>query len=213
MKHEGNRPDQASAIHARPYLIGIAGPSCAGKTELSRHLAVRLPAVVVPLDSYYVDLSSRPMEERVRFNFDEPAALDHALFFEHLQALSQGSEIERPVYDFTTHSRTNRVECVRPGRFIVVEGLFVLYWDDVRALFGTKVYVDLPDGPCLERRINRDVRERGRTVESVRRQYAETVQPMAALYVHPTKNFADVIVAGDNLIERSIEAVTTHIHL
>ncbi len=211
MKREGNRSDLSVAIDARPYLIGIAGPSCAGKTELSRHLAERLPAVAVALDSYYLDLSFRPMEERARFNFDEPAALDHDLFLEHLQALSQAREIERPVYDFTTHSRTNRVECVMPGRFIVVEGLFVLYWEDVRGLFGTKVFVDLPDGSCLERRIIRDVRERGRTAESVRRQFAETVQPMAALYVHPTKAFADLIVAGDTPIQESVEAVIAHI--
>lgn len=211
MKDEGMGPAPSPIMDAGPYLIGVAGPSCAGKTELARHLAERLKAAVVPLDSYYLDLSSRPMEERVRFNFDEPGALDHALFLCHLQALSQGRAIERPVYDFTTHSRTSRVECVRPGPFIVVEGLFVLYWEDVRALFGTKVFVDLPDDRCLKRRIVRDVRERGRTEESVRRQFAETVRPMAALYVHPTTSSADLVIAGDGPIHESVNAVLANI--
>jgi uridine kinase len=195
-----------------PYLIGVAGPSCAGKTELSRHLAAQLPAAVLPLDCYYLNLSNRPLEERAKFNFDEPAALDHDLFRQHLLALAAGKEIARPVYDFSIHTRTGETDLQKPERFIVVEGLFVLYWKDVRDLFGTKVFVDLPDGPCLERRILRDVRERGRTPESVRRQFAETVQPMAALHVRPTKIHADLVVAGDDPIQRSVDMVLTHIY-
>ncbi len=197
---------------ARPYMIGIAGPSCAGKSELSRHLAARLPAIVLPLDCYYLDLSDRPIEERAKFNFDEPGALDHDLFLRQLLALAEGKEIKRPVYDFSIHTRIKQTELVKPGRFVVVEGLFVLYWEDVRALFGTRVFVDLPDAPCLERRIVRDVRERGRTPDSVCRQFAETVQPMAALHVRPTKAFADLAIPGDNPIKNSVEAVLAHIH-
>ena len=196
----------------RPYLIGIAGPSCAGKSELSRHLAEQLPATVLPLDCYYLDLSDRPIEERVKFNFDEPGALDHDLFLRQLVALTEGKVIDCPIYDFSIHTRIERTELVRPGRFIIVEGLFVLYWQDVRGLFGTKVFVDLPDAACLERRIVRDVRERGRTPESVRRQFAETVQPMAELHVRPTKAFADLEIAGDNAIQKSVDAVLAHIH-
>lgn len=179
---------------------------------LSRHLAAQLPAIVLPLDCYYLDLSDRPIEERAKFNFDEPCALDHDLFLHQLLALTKGKEIERPVYDFSIHTRIRRTELVKPGRFIVVEGLFVLYWEDVRALFGTKVFVDLPDGPCLERRIVRDVRERGRTPESVRRQFAQTVQPMADLHVRPTRTFADLTLAGDNQIQKSVDTVLAHIH-
>jgi uridine kinase len=100
---------------------------------------------------------------------------------------------------------------VKPDRFIIVEGLFVLYWEDVRSLFSTRVFIDLPDEPCLRRRIDRDVRERGRTPESVRRQFAETVQPMAVRYVRPTQSFADLIIAGDNPIEESADMVLGHI--
>lgn len=194
-----------------PYFIGVAGPSCAGKTELSRHLAARLGAVVLPLDCYYCDLADRPLEERARFNFDEPGALDHDLFLRHVRELKNGKEVARPVYNFATHTRTKSVQPMQPSRFVVVEGLFVLYWEDVRSLFDTKVFVDLPDEPCLQRRIIRDVRERGRTPESVRRQFAETVQPMAALHVHPTLAFADLVIAGDNPIQQSVEQVVTHI--
>ncbi len=201
-----------TAVRVRPYLIGIAGPSCAGKSELSKQLAAQLPAIVLPLDCYYLDLSDRPIEERARFNFDEPGALDHDLFLRQLTALTEGKEIECPVYDFSIHTRIKQTELVKPSSFIVVEGLFVLYWQDVRALFGTKVFVDLPDKLCLERRIVRDVRERGRTPESVHRQFAETVQPMAALHVRPTKAFADLAIAGDIPIQKSVDTVLAHIH-
>ena len=202
---------QIATATPKPHLIAVAGPSCAGKTELARHLAARLPAVVLPLDCYYFDLSHRPLAERARSNFDEPSALDHDLFLHHIQALSEGRAIRRPVYDFATHTRTKSVQPMQPGQFIVVEGLFVLYWQDVRSLFRTKVYVDLPDEPCLQRRILRDVRERGRTPESVRRQFAKTVQPMAELYVRPTRVFADVVVAGDRPIQQSVDLVMAQI--
>ncbi len=214
--------------HHKPYLIGVAGPSCAGKTELSRHLARVLDATLLPLDCYYRELQHLTMEQRNRFNFDEPAALDHALFVQHLRELAGGRPIDRPVYDFSTHSRTQQVERIAPGHasgqlelpgsseplhreFIVVEGLFVLYWNDVRELFSTKVFVDLEDGPCLERRIYRDTRERGRTRESVIQQFTETVQPMANIYVRPTRQNADIVVPGDTDINLSVATVIEHI--
>jgi uridine kinase len=200
-----------AAAEIKPYLIGVAGPSCAGKTELSRRLASRLNASLLPLDCYYFDLSNRTMEERARFNFDEPSALDHDLFLAQLQDLASGRAIDRPVYDFATHSRTAMIEKVPRGRFIIVEGLFVLHWEDVREVFGTKVFVDLEDEPCLERRIYRDVRERGRTRESVIRQVKETVEPMAALYIRPTRLEADLVVRGDAPIEASVAEVMAHV--
>lgn len=226
----GNSMTTSLTEHPIPYLIGVAGPSCAGKTELSRNLARVLDATLLPLDCYYRDLSDRTMEERARFNFDEPSALDHDLFVYHLRELAAGRPIEGPVYDFATHSRTRQVERIVPGHssgqmelpacdsgalhreFIVVEGLFVLYWSDVREVFGTKVFVDLPDEPCLERRIYRDTRERGRTRESVVQQFTETVQPMANIYVRPTRQVADIVVPGDNDINLSVATVLDHIN-
>lgn len=195
----------------RPYLVGVAGPSCAGKTELSRALAATLGAALLPLDEYYFDLSDRTMEERARFNFDVPAALDHDLFRTHLQALRLGRAVDVPVYDFATHARTTKTERIEPQPFIVVEGLFVLYWRDVASLFETKVFVDLDDASCLERRIYRDTRERGRTAESVVEQFTKTVAPMANLYVRTTKQNADIVVPGDNSLATSVATVVAHI--
>jgi uridine kinase len=196
---------------SKPYLIGVAGPSCAGKTELSRALQSHLNASLVSLDSFYFDLSDRTMEERARFNFDQPTALDHDLFFSQLESLASGRFADVPVYDFSTHSRTNRTERIEPRTFIVVEGLFVLYWADIRSVFGTKVFVDLDDATCLERRVQRDVRERGRTAESVIQQFHETVVPMADLYVRTTRQNADIVIPGDSPIDASVEIVTAHI--
>ena len=194
-----------------PYLIGIAGPSCAGKTELTRHLSRLLSAAVLPLDCYYFDLSHLPLDERARHNFDVPNALDHDLFLFHLKGLRAGRAIERPVYDFSCHARTRKVEIIHPGRYIIVEGLFVLYWEDVRQQLGTKVFVDLDDQACLERRIERDVRERGRTAASVTAQFNQTVRPMAERYIRPTHASADLIVCGDDPIDASVATVMAHI--
>lgn len=195
----------------KAYLIGVAGPSCAGKTELSRALKAKLNAALLPLDAYYFDLSDRTLEERARFNFDMPSALDHDLFLAQLRQLADGSAIEVPVYDFSTHTRTSRTERIEARDFMVVEGLFVLYWSDIRSLFGTKVFVDLEDRACLERRIQRDVRERGRTEESVIDQFKQTVAPMANLYVRPTRANADIVVAGDSPLDASVALVMAHI--
>jgi uridine kinase len=195
----------------KPYLIGIAGPSCAGKTELTRHLAHLLSATVLPLDCYYRDLSHLPPEQRAAQNFDIPEAIDHQLFANHLAALSRGETIESPVYDFATHSRTTQVEVVEAGDYIIVEGLFALYWENVRGLLGTKVLVDLDDKLCLDRRILRDVKERGRTPESVILQFTETVRAMAEKHIRPTQAFADLVVCGDDPIEASVATVMAHV--
>ena len=195
----------------KPYLIGVAGPSCAGKTELSRALHATLDAALLPLDCYYFDLSDRTLEERARFNFDVPSALDHDLFLAQLRDLADGHGVDVPIYDFATHTRTSRTERVEARQFIVVEGLFVLYWSDIRSLFGTKVFVDLDDSTCLARRIHRDVRERGRTQESVINQFNQTVAPMADLYVRPTRENADIVVPGDSPIDASVGVVMGHI--
>lgn len=194
-----------------PYLIGIAGPSGAGKTLLATTLAARLDAPIVCLDSYYLDLGHLTFEERVRMNFDEPAALDHDLLMQQFAELAAGGEIAVPVYDFARHTRTDAVERVRATEFAIIEGLFALYWEDVRRILGTKVYVDVEDQTCFERRLERDMRERGRSRTSVCSQYTETVRPMAARYVWPSKAHAQVVVSGTDPVERNADAVLQHI--
>jgi len=185
----------------KTYLIAVAGPSCAGKTETARAVAKRLNARVLALDSYYLKLDHLTYEERCRFNFDEPSSIDHDLLVDQLRSLAAGNAIEAPVYDFTCHTRASRTEHIEPAPFLITEGLFVLYWDDVRKLCDTTVYVNAPDDLCLERRKKRDICERGRTVESVLKQYDETVRPMAAKYVWPSKDLAGLVVSGTDTLD------------
>jgi len=192
------------------YLIGIAGPSGSGKSFLAQHLKVALDAEVLVLDRYYRDLSHLPLEQRARMNFDTPEALEHELLIEQVARLRKREAVELPVYDFTTHTRSTKTEILQPSKVIIVEGLFTLHWPGLRELFGTRVYVDLKDEVCLMRRKARDVRERGRSAQSVVEQYKVTVAPMARRYVHPTVAYADVVVIGTEPIEEGVALVLEH---
>lgn len=197
----------------KPYFIGVAGPSCAGKSFLAEHLAEKLDAVLFHLDSYYRELDHLSLVQRAHYNFDSPEALDSALLLQHAHQLYNGETIERPVYDFTTHTRTGETRELAPHPFIIVEGLFALYWEPLRKCLGTKVFVDLGEEICLERRIERDIRERGRTRESVLEQYHTTVVPMARQYLYPTRIHADIVVTGNDDIAREVNAVLRHVEL
>jgi len=190
----------------KPCLIGIAGPSCAGKTELARRLADALDAPIVALDCYYHSLDHLPLEQRARSNFDLPESLDADLLARHVRQLARGEEIQVPIYDFTCHQRTTAVRTVRATRYALIEGLFTLHWEAVRELLDVKLYVGAADSVCLRRRIERDVRERGRTPESVLEQYRTTVEPMARQYVLPTAAFAGLVLDGEARIHESIAA-------
>ena len=190
----------------KPCLIGIAGPSCAGKTELARRLADALDAPIVALDCYYHSLDHLPLEQRARSNFDVPESLDADLLARNVRQLARGEEIQVPIYDFTCHHRTTAVRAVRATRYALIEGLFTLHWEAVRELLDVKLYVGAADSVCLRRRIERDVRERGRTPESVLEQYRTTVEPMARQYVLPTAAFAGLVLDGEARIDESIAA-------
>ncbi len=186
-------------------VIAIAGTSCVGKTTLARHLARILPdAAVLPLDAYYRDLSHLPQPDRAALNFDAPDALDYPLLLEHLECLSRGVRVDRPVYSFATHTRKATPQRLEPVSHLVVEGLFALYWPALRTLYQLSVYVEAPHVLCLERRLRRDAAERGRTPGSVRLQYERHVQPMGERYVVPTRAHADVVVSGAAPLEESI---------
>lgn len=194
-----------------PYLIGIAGPSCSGKSEVARRLSRILRAPIVALDHYYKDLHHLPPEERSRTNFDSPASLDEELIAEHTGRLRAGLPIDQPAYDFTHHVRAGTAGCVEPADFVVLEGLFALYWPAVRERLGSRIYITAPHEVCLARRIFRDVRERGRTEESVIAQYDATVRPMCDLYVAPSRAHADVVLSGTDPVKQSVYSLLRHI--
>jgi uridine kinase len=192
----------------RPHIIGIAGPSSSGKTELANQLVQRLPGTpIVSLDSYYRGMEEIPLENRKKVNFDHPDALDWKLLHEHLQAMAAGRPFEEPVYSFADYARTRLTRRIEPGEFVIVEGLFVLYWPELRAMLDTKVYVETDPKVCFARRLQRDVAERGRTPESVRDQYERTVRPSAEWFVFPTKKYADAVVSGEDASANSVAAV------
>ena len=199
-------------VDSSPYIIAIGGPSCAGKTQLAKRLADDLGASVLLLDSYYRDLSALSPAERTAVNFDDPSALDHELLVHQLRAVARGEIIARPIYDFATHTRVPDTETFAAHEFVIIEGLFALYWPELRELTSTKVFVNAPDDVCFGRRQRRDVVERGRTAESVSRQFAQTVQPMATLYVRPTSRYADLVLSGEQPLSRSAEAVLAHVY-
>ena len=196
----------------KPYLIGIAGPSGAGKSYLAQHLVRELKhATILPIDAYYPDLSHLSLQERERLNFDDPNILDTALLFAHVGALARGNSVEQPIYDFARHTRLPETRRVAPTQFVIVEGLFTLYWEELRSFLHTRLYLELSDAVCWERRMDRDVHYRGRTAEFVTRQFRELVVPMAEIYVRPTAGFADLRLSGDADIAEQIAAVLARV--
>jgi len=198
-------------MSANPYLIGIAGPSGAGKSYLAHHLADALHAPVLALDRYYRDLSHLPFKQRVRSNFDEPAALEESLLIAQVAELRHGRAIDLPAYDFSLHSRLPMTQRFEPTPYVILEGLFTLYWQELRELLDTRVYVETDDNLCLARRIERDTRERGRSRHSVVWQFQSTVAPMAERYVRPSRQFADLTLAGDTPIADGVARVLDHV--
>lgn len=194
--------------HDTPFFIAIAGASCSGKSTLAQTLSARLPeSAVIPLDAYYRGLGHLPLPERARFNFDAPNAIEHELLGKHLRALKRGQSVEIPVYDYTTHTRAASTHTIVPVPWIVIEGVLALYWQSIRKKAGLKVFLETPPGLCLERRIARDTRERGRSEPSIRQQYAATVQPMFERYCAPTARFADLTLPGDGTVDDAVEKI------
>ena len=207
MKHESQEPVQLS-LPRRPRVVGIAGCSGSGKTTLARELARELEATLFPLDLYYRDLSQFPLDERHMQNFDHPDSLESELFVEHIRELGEGRAILRPVYDFSRHTRViGKFETVEPTPFLIVEGILALHFAELWPLYDFSIYVDAPNEICLNRRIYRDMRERGRTEESVREQFEAAVKPMAEKYVLPSQTRASITVSGAEALDWSIERV------
>jgi uridine kinase len=178
-------------------VVGIAGATGSGKTTVARRLTEALPRGSVALlqhDSYYRDRADLTYEERCELNFDHPDSLETSLMVEHLQQLRTGKAVRVPIYDFTTHRRRAETQRVEPGAVVVVEGILVLADADLRGMFDIKVFVDTDADIRVFRRIRRDIEQRGRSFESVRKQYYSTVRPMHLQFVEPSKRWADIIL-------------------
>jgi uridine kinase len=195
-------------------MLGIAGWSGSGKTTLAVELARQLDATLFPLDLYYRDLSQFPLDSRHKRNFDHPDSLESELIIEHVRALANGKSIQRPVYDFKTHSRVaGAFDTVTPAGVVIVEGILALHYAELRPLYTFSIYVNAPHDVCLARRIHRDMRERGRTEESVREQFEATARPMADLYVTPSAARASVMVEGTDALDWSVEQILRRMRL
>lgn len=183
-------------VDGASVLVGIAGGTGSGKTTVVRRIlqAFECDVVCLDMDSYYRDLSHLPMEDRRRYNFDHPDAFDTPLFMEHLRCLQRGEGIEKPVYSFAEFTRTDETISIAPAAIIIVEGILVLADRGVREILDTRIFVDAEDDIRFIRRMQRDVSERGRTLESIVKQYMETVRPMHLSFVEPSKRYADVII-------------------
>lgn len=179
-----------------PYIIGIAGGSASGKTSIVKALKERFSdqLTVLYFDDYYKDLSDIPFEERRKRNFDHPDAFDLNLLTEQLDQLKRGEAIVKPIYDFALHTRSDKTEWLYPAPIILVDGLFTLAIEEICARCDLRLYVDTPADIRFIRRLERDMLERGRSLESVKEQYLTTVRPMHDLFVEPSKYKADLIV-------------------
>lgn len=181
----------------RPLFIAIAGGSGSGKTTIAQSvvdLVGRDSVVYLQQDAYYRDQQHLSFEDRTKINYDHPDSIENELLIEHLDALRNGQPIERPVYDFSSHTRTEQTVTIVPEPAVIVEGILVLADKDLRKLFDVRVYIDTEPDVRLIRRLQRDILERGRTVESVLRQYEKTVRPMHYQFVEPSKRYADIII-------------------
>jgi uridine kinase len=212
MSEEANDPKAMLRLPFPPVVLGIAGCSGSGKTTLASELAHTLGGIHFHLDNYYRDLGHMPFSERIQQNFDDPAMIEHELLAADVAELAKGNSIDRPLYDFATHTRVvDRTERVTPGSFLVVEGLFALYYEELLPLYHLRVYIDTPDPLCFERRLKRDTEERGRTPESVKQQYDSTVRPSSLHFVRPSSSHSDLQLDGRDHLDWKLERVITEL--
>lgn len=197
-----------------PLVIAIAGGSGSGKTTVACQILERVGShriAYLPHDAYYRNLNDLPPAQRTQINFDHPDSLESSLLIEHIKKLKNWEPIDLPVYDFTTHTRTNETKRISPQRVILVEGILIFAEAELRNLFDVKIFVDTDADLRFIRRLRRDISERGRTTERVIEQYLSTVRPMHMDFVEPSKRYADVIIPEGGFNAVALDMVISRI--
>ncbi|WP_152667706.1 uridine kinase [Aneurinibacillus tyrosinisolvens] len=200
---------------AKPIVIGVAGGTGSGKTTVAREIYRQfadMSVVMIEQDSYYKDQSHLSFEERVKTNYDHPLAFDNDLLLDHLNQLVRHKPIEKPAYDYKLHTRAQEKETVMPKDVIILEGILILEDERLRNVMDIKVFVDTDADVRIIRRMMRDIRDRGRTIESVVEQYLGVVRPMHMQFVEPTKRYADIIVPEGGQNRVAIDLLSTKIN-
>ena len=198
----------------KPFIIGIAGGTGSGKTTVAQKIYDSLNGInviIIQQDAYYIDLGHLVLEERKKINFDHPSSIDNELLVEHLNQLISGKEIEIPIYSFTNYTRMKETTRVTPQDIIILEGILVLEEKKVRDLLDVKIYVDTDEDERFIRRLIRDTKQRGRTMESVIEQYLTVVKPMFLQFVEPSKRYADIVIPQGGLNDVAIDIIVSKI--
>lgn len=213
-----NHSSQNSLERPQCIIIGIAGASASGKSLIAHTIYHELKEKVgdhqigvITEDCYYKDQGHLEMEERVKTNYDHPQALDHDLLCQHLQRLMNGESVEVPEYSYKEHTRTDKTTVMSPKKVIILEGILLLTDSRLRELMHASIFMDTPLDICLLRRVKRDVEERGRSMNSVLKQYQQTVRPMFIQFIEPSKQYADIIVPRGGKNRIAIDVLKTHI--
>ena len=196
-----------------PVIIGIAGGTGSGKSTITDAIRreVKNQITLIPQDSYYKNFGLLPIEKRNNINYDHPDSFDNELLMEHLKLLKKNIPIQKPIYDFKTHSRIDKTTLIKPSRIIIVEGILIFENEQLRKLMDIKIFVDTDADIRILRRIDRDIKERGRSLESIVLQYRNTVQPMHIEFVEPSKRYADIIIPEGGANKIGINMIVTKI--
>jgi uridine kinase len=198
----------------KPIVIGVAGGSGSGKTTVAKEIYRQFAdqsIMIIEQDAYYQDQSNKSMEERLKTNYDHPLAFDNELLMKHIMALQEYRSIEKPVYDYTQHTRSDKIIPVDAKDVIILEGILILEDERLRNLMDIKLFVDTDADVRIIRRMVRDIRDRGRTLESVIDQYTSVVRPMHNQFIEPTKRYADIIIPEGGQNRVAIDLMVTKI--
>jgi len=209
-------PERTKALKAKPIVFGVAGGTASGKTTVARAVLDAVGAskiAYLPHDAYYRDRDDLPFEQRARLNYDHPDSLETKLLVRHIKDLIVGVPVNVPVYDFTTHRRTDDTILVEPAPIILVDGILIFTKRKLRDLMDIKIFVDTDSDVRFIRRLERDMHERGRSLDSVVEQYLDTVRPMHLKFVEPSKRYADIIIPGGGHNRVAMEMVVSRLQM